>query len=256
MNLSQYRILLDWEIRACLTAMNIAINRPGLLNLPEMLWRIVSDHRQRMHATAVRFLLAEADRNGVRVNPPDLRRYVPAAVKTVIEETGGDHHAVVSRLLRHTEMAARDAIVDAAHAGAKEQRLVRRPFAWARVLTGVENCAFCVMLASRGPSYGSQDTALGLGLWHRVGQYHDHCDCLAVPVFSRKSWPGKTQYEAAHTVWRNATAGSHGKDMLKALTAYLQQADREGRNLGFKDIRHELDSGELLSTLTRPGRGG
>src|SRR5699024_2807268 len=31
----------------------------------------------------------------------------------------------------------------------------RQPKSWARVLTGAENCGFCVMLASRGPVYSS-----------------------------------------------------------------------------------------------------
>lgn len=45
---------------------------------------------------------------------------------------------------------------------------------WARVPTNPNPCAFCVMLASRGAAYGSEDTADG-------GRYHDECGCVATP---------------------------------------------------------------------------
>jgi len=43
-------------------------------------------------------------------------------------------------------------------------------------------CAFCGMLASRGPIYRSEETASSI-----YTRYHDHCRCIAVPVFSGKS---------------------------------------------------------------------
>ena len=51
---------------------------------------------------------------------------------------------------------------------------------YARRLSGPSNCDFCVVLASRGPVYG---TARDAGQGNR---YHDRCDCVAVPV--RGSW--------------------------------------------------------------------
>ena len=46
---------------------------------------------------------------------------------------------------------------------------------WARVPVG-ETCAWCLMLASNGAWYISEETALGKS----AGHYHDHCDCIAV----------------------------------------------------------------------------
>lgn len=50
---------------------------------------------------------------------------------------------------------------------------------WMRVPHG-RTCAFCLMLASRGPVYLSAQTA---GAWNR---YHDACDCQPMP-----HWPGQ-----------------------------------------------------------------
>ncbi|STY84686.1 VG15 protein [Mobiluncus mulieris] len=48
---------------------------------------------------------------------------------------------------------------------------------YARMVMGATTCDFCLMLASRGPVYGSSETAGGEG-----NKYHDHCDCIPVPV--------------------------------------------------------------------------
>lgn len=46
---------------------------------------------------------------------------------------------------------------------------------WARVPVG-ETCAWCLMLASQGAWYVSEQSALGA----EAGHYHDGCDCIAV----------------------------------------------------------------------------
>lgn len=48
---------------------------------------------------------------------------------------------------------------------------------FARVSTGFETCAFCLMLASRGAVYHSRKTA---GEWRH---FHRGCDCKVVPSF-------------------------------------------------------------------------
>ena len=48
---------------------------------------------------------------------------------------------------------------------------------FARVPTGTETCAFCIMLASRGAVYHSRKTA---GEWRH---FHRGCDCKVVPSF-------------------------------------------------------------------------
>ena len=101
---------------------------------------------------------------------------------------------------------------------------------WARVLTGAESCAFCAMLASRGPVY-SEDTVVTTGKPREVRprqvhyrnpgatgghtyvsgsrregeKYHDHCDCIAVLVVKGASWNGEQQYHALKDLWDDAT---------------------------------------------------
>ncbi|WP_279020462.1 hypothetical protein [Mobiluncus mulieris] len=53
---------------------------------------------------------------------------------------------------------------------------------------GATTCDFCLMLASRGPVYGSSETAGGEG-----NKYHDHCDCIPVPVVGRWVVDSSTQ---------------------------------------------------------------
>jgi hypothetical protein len=55
----------------------------------------------------------------------------------------------------------------------------RRALGWARVTSG-NPCAFCALLAGRGPVYGQ-----GADF-----QAHDNCSCTAEPVYSRDAaWP-------------------------------------------------------------------
>ncbi len=59
-----------------------------------------------------------------------------------------------------------------------------RALGWARV-AGPEACAFCAMLASRGPVYKKETV-----LYTKGGRkYHDHCACGAEPVYEGAEWP-------------------------------------------------------------------
>lgn len=48
---------------------------------------------------------------------------------------------------------------------------------YARVPTGDETCDFCIMLASRGPVYHTEETAGAFDHWHA------HCDCRVIPCW-------------------------------------------------------------------------
>lgn len=64
---------------------------------------------------------------------------------------------------------------------------------FARVPTGTETCAFCLILASRGAVYHSRKTA------GERGRFHRGCDCKVVPSFEgdpELSW------------WRESSQGS------------------------------------------------
>lgn len=52
---------------------------------------------------------------------------------------------------------------------------------WARIPTGAETCQFCIMLASRGFVYHSEETA---------SHAHAHCDCRVVPSWDKAGAEG------------------------------------------------------------------
>lgn len=179
---------------------------------------------------ARQFYLEERARFGY-TDPVDvpLRSYAPEALDTGLREIvkpriddldeddeDGMPTVLVNEVLdtadRHANAAGRDAIVDAA-------RHDRRALGYARVTVGAENCAFCLMLVSRGPVYRSEDAAL---LRDGTGEpYHNRCDCLAIPVFDRDDWPGREEYLEMEAAWQE-----HGGD-LKSWRKYISSLDAD-----------------------------
>ncbi|MBW0275005.1 hypothetical protein ATM97_27780 [Nocardia sp. MH4] len=136
-----------------------------------------------------------------RVTITDDNRREPAVVRTVTER-------VTATVERHIRAADRETIVATANAATEE-------IGWARVLSGDENCAFCAMLASRGPVYRSDKAALSV-VGDRRGRtrgsrelgesYHDNCDCDAVLVRAGQDWAGREEFERLERLWVAATA--------------------------------------------------
>lgn len=87
-------------------------------------------------------------------------------------------------------------------------RADRRALGWARSASG-NACAFCAMLASRGPVYGQRSGEF---------QAHDHCGCTLEPVYRRdQAWPsGSMEYRR---LWRDYTAGLGGAEARAAFRA-------------------------------------
>ncbi|MBF6301176.1 hypothetical protein IU459_27060 [Nocardia amamiensis] len=143
-------------------------------------------------------------------------------------------------LARHAAQAGRNAVVNAA-LGAGEE------IGWARVLSGSENCAFCAMLASRGPVYRSDKSALtvvGRGGRPRgsraLGErYHDGCDCEAVLVRRGQDWEGREESERLERLW------------IAASTAATQAGEEPRRvfNRAFRRIERDPELGEEIEKL-------
>lgn len=70
---------------------------------------------------------------------------------------------------------------------------------WARVTDG-KACAFCAMLASRGPVYSTKGTA--------DFQTHDRCGCEAIVVYSGDGWTDQSRFY--RQVYDEAKAASGG----------------------------------------------
>ncbi|MFF3928274.1 VG15 protein [Streptomyces hirsutus] len=93
---------------------------------------------------------------------------------------------------------------------------------WARV-TDADPCAWCAMLASRGPVYKSAKTA---GDPRKGGnRYHDHCGCQAWPAFTNDE-PFIGVAEQLYDDWLRETRGRGGKH---AVNAFRRWWESEGR---------------------------
>lgn len=116
---------------------------------------------------------------------------------------------------------------------------------WARVATGRETCAFCLMLVSRGPVYQDAESA-GLNADDTTAmqildegdteafnelmtRFHPNCDCKVVPVFDKNDWQGRDDYLEAREMWKDVTKGFSGRDALNAFRRAIEdnQVDPE-----------------------------
>ena len=88
----------------------------------------------------------------------------------------------------------------------------RERIRWAFVPQGSNTCPFCLMLASRGSVYHTEQPG-----------YHDSCDCAMTPVREDDDVPQVNQ--DLQDEWREVTAGS--MDQRKTWAAHIQ----ESRNL-------------------------
>lgn len=89
--------------------------------------------------------------------------------------------------------------------------------------TDNDPCAFCAMLAGRGPVYKSAASAVtGTAYSETVGGFraHAHCACQPEAVYSSTTqWPGRAR--EFKELWRASTPGLSGKDALNAFRRAL-----------------------------------
>lgn len=151
--------------------------------------------------------------------------------------------------IREVENAGRRQIIHAVQ-NDPEPQIVK---GWARVATGRETCAWCLMLVSRGPVYMAADTA-GLDLHEEtaeemiaagedvspyMNQWHTGCDCKVVPVYDYKNWPGKDAAARALEMWNDATDEARG--LIESGKSRTSNLNREAINA----LRRRLSRGEI-----------
>lgn len=99
-----------------------------------------------------------------------------------------------------------------------------RATGWSRV-TDADPCAWCAMLASRGPVYKSAKTA---GDPRQGGdRYHDHCGCQAWPAFTNDE-PFIGVAEKLYDDWLRVTRGRGGKHAVNAFRRWWESEGRAG----------------------------
>lgn len=121
----------------------------------------------------------------------------------------------------------------------------KRRVGFARVATGRETCAFCLMLVSRGPVFKSE---LKAGAKHEgaaeiletrndfnddeldelMTRWHPGCDCKVVPVFDQSNWQGRDDYLRMEEIWKKETKGFYGSQFTKndKLNAFRRAIER------------------------------
>jgi hypothetical protein len=85
---------------------------------------------------------------------------------------------------------------------------------WQRV-TSSRPCAFCAMLATRGPAYRSQAGA--------DFQAHDHCSCTPEPAYDGSQLPAVSR--RLREQWSESTAGLSGTDALNAFRRVVEERE-------------------------------
>lgn len=188
------------------------------------------------HASALRKLLRENVGASAEQLAAAARRHVVMAghrqmMRAVLDPEFGNYatREEQEELERATSpLTAGDESEDDAPAGGGKVR----PVGWARVLQGKYSCGFCIMLASRGPVYSSADAAkyvaAPVGEKSREGgflsrrartelrkknprAFHEHCDCIVVPVFDPENWSGRAEQQRLQDFYQRVMAAEDSK---------------------------------------------
>lgn len=87
---------------------------------------------------------------------------------------------------------------------------------WARVPSGADTCGFCLVMASRGVVYLSQESA------GQAATYHSDCDCVPTPVWPGDSLPDGYDPDALRERYEEAAAEA-GTTSIKDVLAAMRQ---------------------------------
>lgn len=150
---------------------------------------------------AVAFDIAAAS-TSLRIEGPVKIKQLMAAGAPLIDAGEAAFVSSASAASRHALNGGRDTIID---------RTDRRLLGVARATSG-RCCAFCAMLASRGPVYHSEESA--------DFKAHNTCYCQPEPVYRADAeWPAGSKQFAE--LWQSSTKGYSGKQAINAFRRAL-----------------------------------
>lgn len=262
--LNQYRVAVDKTMITTLNFIRVLLesgydpqDTPGSVErLSGPLTEFIRLQRAEVYRQATRLLRNEAARVKVS-NPyiPPQTYYPEKSVKTVLRRhlRGPSNEAtkrVSVELGRHVESAGRQTIARAVDDGKTNEIEPaadpnadvdgKQPIAWARMLSGAENCGFCVMLASRGPVYRSERHAgkrhvsqpfRDAGVVQYANSFHNNCDCLVVPVYHWYDWLGRDSFVALERFYTreiSAKGITYNNNPLK--NEINERREKDGKN--------------------------
>lgn len=164
---------------------DIAADRERIIALMDMLLLPYVDNVRQLSLAFYNMLrtMSLGEPTAVKVAVAEVRdpEATHGAVRAFMQKAvDGDAAAIPMLLAGRVDYELKRAAAETVYAaGRKDKARVR----YARVPTGAETCDFCLMLASRGFVYRSEETADG-------GHYHANCDCRAVPSFAKDTVEG------------------------------------------------------------------
>lgn len=187
------------------------------------------------------------------------------------EDSPADALATLAlRSVREVENAGRRQIIHAVENDPAPEKILR---GWARVATGRETCAWCLMLVSRGPVYfEAKDAGLDLDQSEALAsfrdapdpetffadiadeglmeQWHDGCDCKVIPVFKSEGWFGEDAAKRALELWKDASLTARAEeDEGKVHPSGKNKGEPFTRNeLAINALRRRIENGDITST--------
>ena len=135
---------------------------------------------------------------------------------------------------------------------------------WARVATGKETCAWCLMLVARGPVYSSARKA-GLNaddpdilttddaVNAAMNEWHPGCDCKVVPVFKETNWVGEEAARRAESLWIKASLRASDELEADPDKQYYSVKERRWKKTTknretINQLRQMIENGEIKSS--------
>lgn len=142
-------------------------------------------------------------RTSLAVTGPIEAKKMLAAGRVLADAMARASAASAGAAQRHALSAGRQVLMDTAAADPRAR-------GWSRVASA-QACAFCLMLASRGPDYTSEGAA--------SFQAHDSCGCTVEPHYRGDGM--NPQARRAREMWDTATRGVPSGQQLAAFRAAL-----------------------------------
>jgi hypothetical protein len=198
------------DISAAWATLDVANLRESLPVFQQLTAAIVRRYGLAAATLAVQFYRSQRIAAGV-TNPFTVRPASPPPVEQVAQtvdwatqplwSAAPDTPAAQSNVIAGTERLVLDVGRQTVTDNAARDRHAK---GWARI-TEPGACAFCLMLATRGPAYGKHSADF---------LSHSSCRCHAEPVFTAYEPPARIR--EAQALYKRSTAGLRGAAALKA----------------------------------------